>query len=222
MRENIVQTAKTGVSGERSFIEYDWYAGGIPPNVRLGENVYLDTSYGFSAFHSEREIGFSLGESSGIYDRASFVVGSDGAVQVGSYTVLNGTMIICNESVIIGSHCLLAWGSVITDTWTNYEAATLKKRREILRFAAEDAERRLLPIVTPRPVILEDNVWVGFDSVILPGVTLGRGCIIGCKTIVSEDVQSYVVMVGDPARPVRSLKPDDTKDARTRAFLEHS
>ena len=222
MRENIVQTAKTGVSGECSFIEYDWYSGGIPPNVRLGENVYLDTSYGFGAFHSEREIGFSLGESSGIYDRASFVVGSDGAVQVGAYTVLNGTMIICNESVIIGSHCLLAWGSVITDTWTNYNAATLKKRREILRYAAEDAARRLLPTVAPRPVVLEDNVWVGFDSVILPGVTLGRGCIIGCKTIVSEDVQPYVVMVGDPARPVRSLKPDDTKDARTRAFLEHS
>lgn len=222
MRENIVQTAQTVASGERSLIEYDWYAGGIPPNVRLGENVYLDTSYGFAAFHSEREAGFSLGEASGVYDRASFVVGKDGAVEVGSYTVLNGTIIICNERVTIGSHCLLAWGSVITDTWASFETAPVEKRREILRFAAKDAVRSLLPIDTARHVVLEDNVWVGFDSVILPGVTLGQGCIIGCKTIISEDVPSYTVMVGNPARPVRRLEPDDTNDARNHAFLEYT
>lgn len=222
MRKNFIQTTETARSGERGFIEYDWYAGGIPPNVRLGENVYLDTSYGFAAFHSERETGFSLGEASGMYDRASFVVGKDGAVEVGSYTVLNGTIIVCNGSVKIGSHCLLAWGSVITDTWTSFEAASIEKHREILRFAASTAERHLLPIDTARPVVLEDNVWVGFDSVILPGVTLGQGCIIGCKTIISEDVPSYTVMVGNPARPVRRLEPDDTNDARNHAFLEYT
>ncbi|MDQ3088362.1 MAG: acyltransferase [Acidobacteriota bacterium] len=220
MRENLVQTGKTEKDG-RKFIEYDWYARGIPPNVVLGENVYLDTSYGFEPFHSEREIGFRLGEASGAYNMASFIVGAGGMVEVGSYTVLGGTFIVCNDSVTIGSHCLVAWGSVITDTWAGFENASIEKRREILRFAATNAQRRLLPVDTPRPVVLEDNVWVGFDAVILPGVTLGRGSIVGCKTIVTEDVPPYAIVVGNPARFIRYLQPDDTPEAIEEAFAEY-
>lgn len=220
MRENLIQTT-TPASSDRRYIEYDWYAGGIPPNVHLGENVYLDTSYGFAAFHSERENGFYLGEASGAYDRASFIVGKNGQIKVGAYTVLNGTVIVCNDSVCIGNHCLIAWGSVITDTWANLENAPIEKRREILRFAAMDEQRRLLPIDAPRRVVLEDNVWVGFDSVILPGVTLGRGSIVGSKTIISEDVPPYAIIVGNPARLIRYLEPDDTEDARRKAFQEY-
>ncbi len=222
MRKNFVQTGRETVDGGRKFIEYDWYSGGIPSNVRLGENVYLDTSYGFAAFHSKREIGFDLGEASGTYDRASFIVGEDGTVKVGSYTILNGTIIVCNDRVTIGNHCLIAWGSVITDTWADFVNAPIEKRREVLQFAAKDKRRCLLPIDTPRPVVLEDNVWVGFDSVILPGVTLGRGCIIGCKTIISEDVPPYAVVVGNPPRLIRYLEPDDTEEMRRQALREYS
>lgn len=221
MKENLTQTGKIEKGG-RKFIEYDWFAGGIPPNVVLGENVYLDTSYGFEAFHSEREIGFRLGEASGAYNMATFIVGASGTVDVGSYTVLGGTFIVCSDSVTIGSHCLIAWGSVITDTWAGFESASIEKRREVLRFAATDARRRLLPVDTPRPVVLEDNVWVGFDAVILPGVTLGRGAIVGCKTIISEDVPPYAIMVGNPARLIRFLDADDTKESRTKAFREYT
>ncbi len=222
MRKNFVQTTQSAAADERSYLEYDWYAGGIPPNVRLGENVYLDTSYGFAPFHSEHETGFSLGEASGAYDRASFVVGKNGQITVGSYTILNGTVIVCNDSVIIGNHCLLAWGSVITDTWANFETATIEKRREILRSAANDSARRLLPIDAPRPVVLENNVWVGFDAVVLPGVRLGRGAIVGSKTIVAEDVPPYAVVVGNPARLIRYLEPDDTEEMRRQALQEYS
>jgi acetyltransferase-like isoleucine patch superfamily enzyme len=221
MRKNFVQTGQATARGGRKFIEYDWYSGGIPANVLLGENIYLDTSYGFAAFHSKRKVGFELGEASGTYDRASFVVGEDGTVKVGSYTVLNGTIIVCNDQVTIGNHCLIAWGSVITDTWADFGNAPIEKRREVLRFAAKDKWRRLLPIDSPRPVILEDNVWVGFDAVILPGVTLGRGCVVGSKTIVSEDVPPYAIVVGNPSRLVRYLDADDTEEARQQALREN-
>ena len=217
MRENLVQTGNIADDG-RTFIEYDWYAGGIPSNVKTAENVYLDTSYGFAGYHSEREIGLEIGEGSGTYDRASFVVGKNGRIKVGTHTVLNGTTIICNDYVEIGNHCLIAWGSVITDSWANLELA---KRREILRLASQDENRHLLPTEKPLPVIIEDNVWVGFDSVILPNVKLGRGSIIGCKTIITQDVPPYAIMVGNPARLIKVLEPDDTEDAVRQAFTEY-
>jgi acetyltransferase-like isoleucine patch superfamily enzyme len=126
MRENIIQKGGFKESGRR-FIEYDWYAGGIPANVKTAENVFLDTSYGFAAFHSEQETGLEIGEGTGTYDRASFVVGKKGRIKVGTHTVLNGMTIVCNDYVEIGNHCLFAWGSVVTDSWSvNFD---IEKRR---------------------------------------------------------------------------------------------
>jgi acetyltransferase-like isoleucine patch superfamily enzyme len=218
MRENLITNSQTLEDG-RSIIEYDWYAGGIPANVRVDANAYLETSYSFAAFHSEKKNGLKIGEGTGLYDRASFVVGKRGQVKVGTHTVLNGTTIICNDYIEIGNHCLVAWGAVITDSWENLD---LEKRREILRNAANDENRYLLLAENPRPVIIEDNVWIGFDSVILPGVRLGRGAVIGCKTIITKDVPPYAVMVGNPPRLIKFLEPEDTEEAIKQAFMECS
>lgn len=204
----------------RWFLDWDWYDGGIPGNVEVGEDVYLDSSHCFAAFHSERRPGLVLGEASGVYDRTALVLGPKARVTVGPYTCLNASYLIASRRITIGSHCLLAWGAVITDTWPT-EAVGVEERRAALEAAAGSRHRIPPPVVEPRPVTLEDNVWVGFDAVILPGVTLGRGCLIGCKTIVEEDVPPYAVVVGDPARVVRRLEPDDTPEARAAAFDEY-
>ncbi len=216
MRENLVQTGKIADDG-RKFIDYDWYAGGIPANVKTAENVYLDTSYSFAGFHSKKDEALIIGEGSGTYDRASFVAGKDGRIHVGTHTALNGTTIIANEYVEIGNHCLLAWGSVITDSWS--VSLDTETRRKILHLASQDLNRQLLPTDKPSPVIIQDNVWIGFDSVILPGVRLGRGSVIGCKTIISKDVPPYAIMVGNPARLIRFLEPNDTEGAIKLAFM---
>jgi maltose O-acetyltransferase len=207
------------MSDARAYLEHDWYAGGIPANVVMGKDVYIDTTYGFASFFSQRNPGLILGDACGAYDRTTFVVGPSGYITVGSYTCLNGTYLVCNDCITIGAHCLLAWGVVLTDTWVEL-GAPVAVRRALLSAAAADPVRRLPPMGTPRPITLEDNVWVGFDAAILPGVTLGRGCVVGCKTIVTKDVPPYAVVVGNPARILRFLEPDDTDAVRKRALEE--
>ncbi|MBA3240939.1 MAG: hypothetical protein H0T60_06900, partial [Acidobacteria bacterium] len=94
--------------------------------------------------------------------------------------------------------------------------------RETLRACASDPARRLPAFAAPRAVVLEDNVWVGFDAVVLPGVRLGRGSVVGCKTVIAEDVPPYAVVVGSPARVVRYLDADDTEAERGRALSEYA
>ena len=207
------------MSDARAYLEHDWYAGGIPANVVIGKDVYIDTTYGFASFFSQRNPGLILGDACGAYDRTTFVVGPSGYITVGSYTCLNGTYLVCNDCITIGAHCLLAWGVVLTDTWVEL-GAPVAVRRALLRAGAADPVRRLPPMGTPRPITLEDNVWVGFDAAILPGVTLGRGCVVGCKTIVTKDVPPYAVVVCNPARILRFLEPDDTDAVRKRALQE--
>ncbi len=221
MNENVATDLIS--TGNLRRLEYDWYAGGIPANVRLGEHVYIDTAYGFAPFHSEQDPGLTIGEASGAYDRTTFVVGPRGRVNVGAYTVLNGTYFVCNGHIEVGDHCLLAWGSVLTDTWpADARSLPISVRREVMRAIANDPARRLPAFVAPRPIVVEDNVWVGFDTVVLPGVRLGRGAVVGCKTIVVADVPPYAVVVGSPARIVRYLDPDDTEEERARALREYA
>jgi acetyltransferase-like isoleucine patch superfamily enzyme len=201
----------------RRYLDGDWYPGGVPGNVVSGRDVYLDTSYAFAAFHSIAEPGLVLGDACGVYDRSNFVVGPAGQATVGPFTCLNATTVVCNHRVTIGAYCLLAWGVVITDTWCP-AVVPIGARRAALRAAAADA-LRLPPVPSePSSVVLEDNVWVGFDAVILPGVTLGRGCVVGCRSVVYQDIPPYSVVVGNPARRVRQLDPDDTDEARRAAL----
>jgi len=201
-------------------IEGDWFPGEIPANAVIGDDVYLDSSYSFAAFRSQREPGLVLGEASGIYNRACLVVGAGGVVEVGDYTVLNGCYLIAENRITIGSHCLLAWGVTISDCWPGARLP-VSRRRQLLEEAAARPDRRLQAGLPPEPVTIEDNVWVGFDSVILPGVTLGRGSIIACKTIVDCNVPSYAVFAGNPGRVLRFLDPDDDEAAKQRAMHEY-
>ncbi len=204
----------------RTHQPYDWFPLGIPSNISIGADVYIESSYAFAAFHSELEPGLVLGDASGVYDRAAFIVGPRGKVTVGAFTVLNGTNVICREKIDIGANCLLSWGVVITDDWYGADSSR-EHRREALRDAARDPLRHPPSNANCRPVVIEDNAWVGFDSVIMPGVTLGRGCIVGCRSVVYEDVPPYAVVTGDPPRVIRYLQPDDTPETREKALRDH-
>lgn len=56
-----------------------------------------------------------------------------------------------------------------------------------------------------RPVIIEDDVWIGARCIILPGVKIGKGSTIGAGSVVSKEVPPYSVVAGNPARVVKSL-----------------
>jgi acetyltransferase-like isoleucine patch superfamily enzyme len=220
MRKNLSVTGELGADGRR-YLPDDWCAWGIPANVVLADSVYIDTSYGFAEFHSQQQPGLVIGRASGCYDNPCFLTGPAGRITVGDFSVLNATKLICNERIDIGSHCMLAWGSIVTDTWLAPGALPPAQRRMLLEQVAHTPSRYLVPGASPTPVVLEDNCWVGFGAVILPGVRVGRGAIVASKTIVSQDVPAYAVVAGSPARVVRQLAPDDTEEARALAFREY-
>jgi maltose O-acetyltransferase len=56
----------------------------------------------------------------------------------------------------------------------------------------------------PKPIRIEDDVWIGAGAVIMPGITLARGSVVGANAVVTRDTEEYSVNVGIPARKVRS------------------
>lgn len=56
-----------------------------------------------------------------------------------------------------------------------------------------------------KPIVIEDKAWIGFDSTILKGVTIGEGSVVGAKSVVTRNVDPYTVVAGNPAKVVRKL-----------------
>jgi acetyltransferase-like isoleucine patch superfamily enzyme len=53
-----------------------------------------------------------------------------------------------------------------------------------------------------KPVVIEDYVWLGARALVLPGVTIGKGAIVGAGAVVAKDVPPFTIVVGNPAREV--------------------
>jgi maltose O-acetyltransferase len=63
-----------------------------------------------------------------------------------------------------------------------------------------------------RPLSIGDNVWLGGGVIVCPGVTIGDNSVIGAGAVVTRDIPANVVAVGNPARPVRDLEPEEAAD----------
>lgn len=74
--------------------------------------------------------------------------------------------------------------------------------------ALDPLERRT-GIETAPPIVIEDDVWVGGDVTILPGVTIGKGSVIGAKSLVNKDIPANVIAVGNPCVVLRELTEAD-------------
>ncbi len=61
-----------------------------------------------------------------------------------------------------------------------------------------------------RPITIGNNVWIGADVTILPGVTIGDNTVIGAKSVVTKDIPSGVVAMGNPCRVIREITDEDS------------
>jgi len=65
--------------------------------------------------------------------------------------------------------------------------------------------QRMLPYTDPKPIVIEDGVWVGMQSLILPGVTVGRGSVVSAGAVVATSVPPDTLVAGNPATVRDSL-----------------
>jgi maltose O-acetyltransferase len=67
------------------------------------------------------------------------------------------------------------------------------------------AEGRNLGLEIAKPIVIDDNVWIGGGAILMPGVTVGRNAVVGAGSIVTKDVEVNTVVAGNPAKVVREI-----------------
>ncbi|KAH7466001.1 hypothetical protein KRP22_014984 [Phytophthora ramorum] len=70
-----------------------------------------------------------------------------------------------------------------------------------------DPEVRSSGIEVGKPITIEDDVWIGGNAVVVPGVTIGRGSVIGAGSVVTKDVPPMCVYAGNPAKFIKKIEP---------------
>ena len=185
----------------RRQIPDDWCDVGIPDHAVIHDTALIECSRSFYMWHSEAPAGLEMAEGSGIYYGAVLDVGRHGRVRLGRCALLPAGLLICDELIEIGDHALISWNVVIMDTY-RVPLSPEARRRETLLAASRRSRESAAPT---RPVRIENNVWIGFDSVVLPGVTIGEGSIVGCRSVVANDVPPYTIVGGNPARVIKDI-----------------
>lgn len=125
--------------------------------------------------------------------------GPTGRIKVGSHTSLQDRCIILGE-VTIGRYCLFAPNVYISSGRHNFDVNPTWLIRDQDVHVAGDAR---LSALYSRPVVIEDDCWLGINSVIRQGVTIGKGAIVGANSVVVRDVEPYTVVAGSPAEVIR-------------------
>ena len=117
--------------------------------------------------------------------------------------------------ITIGNHCSIGVQSHITAVYRITIGNNVLTGPRVLITDNAHGDTTIEALSTPpfkRPleskgeVIIEDNVWIGEGSMILPNVHIGKGAIIACNSVVTTDIPSFSIAAGSPATVVKSLK----------------
>jgi acetyltransferase-like isoleucine patch superfamily enzyme len=129
---------------------------------------------------------FQLGTRSIIEDFCT-VNNAVGDVIIGDRTIIGISNVIIGP-VRIGNDVMFAQNVVLSGMNHQYERI--------------DISPTIQDITTNR-ITIEDNVWIGANSVVIPGISIGKHAVVGAGSVVTKDVAPYTVVVGNPAKAVK-------------------
>lgn len=119
---------------------------------------------------------------------------------------------VCTQNAIqIGDDCSLQESCVISAVQrVVLEESVLLARNVYISDHIHSYRKHELPILSQgvdkvRPVLIKRGAWLGQNVVVCPGVTIGRGAVVGANSVVIDDVPDFTVSVGAPARVVKSF-----------------
>ena len=116
------------------------------------------------------------------------------------------------ERLVIGKFCSIACGAKFLFNSANHAMAPLTTYPFPIFFEEWDLDVGQVAEAWDNKgdIVVGNDVWIGYEAVILAGVTIGDGAIIGARAVVTKDVPPYTIVGGVPAQPIRKRFSEDT------------
>ena len=155
----------------------------IPGTIKIGKNFHCANAPQYNSIGTIQQCVFNYSKPNSI-------------IEIGDNVGISGSTINASTKIKIGNNVLIGSGCLITDTdshplnWND-------------RLRNDDSK------IKSKPIIIDDNVFIGARSIILKGVTIGNGSVIGAGSVVTQSIPPNVVACGNPAKIIKKLKTDD-------------
>jgi acetyltransferase-like isoleucine patch superfamily enzyme len=170
----------------------------------LGEGACLHPASRVENIQARREA-IVIGAHSHILGQL-IVLGHGGNIKIGESCFFGEQSRIWSaDSITVGDRVLISHNVNIHD----YNSHSLSAHRRHLHFNEifSNGHPNKLEDVPSAPIVIEDDVWIGLNSTILKGVTIGRGAVVGAATVVTKDVPAFAIVAGNPARIIGKASP---------------
>ena len=148
-------------------------------------------------------------------------------IQIGDYTIYNDFIHdprefqknnvlyhypINKDRLIIGKFCSIACGAKFLFNSANHKMASLSTYTFPLFFEEWGLKKENVAQAWDQKgdIMIGNDVWIGYEAVILSGVTIGDGAVIGCRAVVTKDIPPYTIVGGVPAKPIRKRFDEET------------
>lgn len=145
----------------------------------------------------KKETGLKIG-SNVTLQSVALATEEHGYIEIGDYSYLSGAALIATESIILGQYVYIAGGVTIVDSDFHPIDPAARLRDTVLISPAGNKAQR--PPFESAPVIIGDNVWIGYNATILKGVEIGEGSIIQPGAVVLRSVPPGSLVSGNPAQ----------------------
>ncbi|WP_415930580.1 CatB-related O-acetyltransferase [Zhenpiania hominis] len=119
---------------------------------------------------------------------------------------------INRDRLIMGKFCSIACGAKFLFTSANHTQKSLSTYPFPIFFDEWDLDVEDITSAWDRKgdIIIGNDVWIGYEAVIMSGVTIGDGAIIGARSVVTKDIPPYTIVGGVPARQIRRRFSEET------------
>jgi acetyltransferase-like isoleucine patch superfamily enzyme len=126
-----------------------------------------------------------------------------GKISIGNYCYIGEySKIWSAKEIVIEDNVLIAHNVNIHDNNSHPIDSELRHMDYKRILGLENVDVHIFDL-KPKTVYIKKNAWIGFNSIILKGVTIGEGAIVGAGSVVTKDVPDYAVVAGNPARIIK-------------------
>jgi len=167
-----------------------------------GKNVvFRDTSRIMNITGDKRKI---VLDDNVIVDGELVVFNHGGMITIGEYSYIGmGSRIWSGEKVTIGKYVLISHNVGISDT-SAHEFNYLERAERYKELIEKGFPKDKAGIKTAA-IIIDDYAWINFNSIIMRGITIGKGAIVGAGSVVTKDVPPFTLVAGNPAKIIKNL-----------------
>lgn len=146
--------------------------------VKIGDNLYFSSGWGINALCANK--------------RGMIYATENARITIGNNVGMSSTVLWAHESITIGDHVKIGGNSILIDT-DSHNMDYLVRRGQYTDWGVS------------KPIVIEDDAFIGVNCIILKGVTIGARSIIAAGSVVTKSIPADCVAGGNPAKVIKSL-----------------